>query len=89
MKESGIQKGKLEVLDEARNLNLPNKPANIQYLTEKEAARLLSCSRQTLANQRHLGRGLPFAKFGKKSVRYKLQDVLSYLEGRTVRPVKD
>jgi hypothetical protein len=40
---------------------------------------------QTLANERHQGRGLPYYKVG-SSVRYKLADVIRFMERHRVDP---
>ena len=50
-----------------------------RYVTEKEVAELTGIAVQSLRNQRHLGRGFPYRKFG-KSVRYLLPEILSIME---------
>jgi hypothetical protein len=57
----------------------------IKYLSENEAALLLCCSVQTLRNQRHKGKGLPYRKFG-RCVRYRLDEVLTFMEQRKITP---
>lgn len=54
------------------------------YLSEKEAATLTGRSVHTLRNERHLRRGLPYLKVGQRTVKYKLDDVLSYMEQRRI-----
>jgi hypothetical protein len=54
------------------------------YLNEVEVSTLTGRAISTLRNERHLRRGLPYLKIGKRSVRYKLQDVLSFMEGRRI-----
>jgi len=56
---------------------------SVRYLTEKQVAKMLSCAVSTLRNQRHQGRGIPYSKFG-RSVRYNLQDVITYMESRRI-----
>jgi excisionase family DNA binding protein len=51
------------------------------YLTTNELAERLSLSRGTLQNWRVTNNGPPFKKLG-KVVRYKLADVLRWLEGK-------
>lgn len=56
-----------------------------KLLNETETAELLGVARQTLANNRFLGRGLPYFKVG-KAVRYKMTDIQSFLEAHRVVP---
>jgi hypothetical protein len=39
---------------------------------------------QTLRNERHLGRGMPYVKVG-RSIRYSLEDVVGFMESRKIR----
>jgi predicted DNA-binding transcriptional regulator AlpA len=59
-----------------------------RYINEKEVARITGRGLQTLRNDRHRGRGLPYIKMG-RSVRYSLEDVIAYMEARKieVRPL--
>ncbi len=52
------------------------------YLDERETAALTRRAVSTLRNERHLRRGLSYLKVGKRSVRYKLSDVLAFMEAR-------
>jgi hypothetical protein len=54
------------------------------YLNEMEVAAVTGRAVSTLRNERHLRRGLPYLKVSKRTIRYKLQDVLSFMEGRRV-----
>lgn len=54
-----------------------------RFIDEKETAKLLNVSIFTLRGQRHARRGLPFYKFG-RSVRYKLSEVLNYMDSLRV-----
>ncbi|WP_304114543.1 helix-turn-helix domain-containing protein [Mycolicibacterium bacteremicum] len=53
-------------------------------LTSKELAEVLGVSVDTLANERYLNIGVPYIKFGKR-VRYRLDDVIAYLEKQRVQ----
>ncbi len=54
------------------------------YLNEVEAAQLTGRAVSTLRNERFLRRGLPYLRVGGRSIRYKLEDVLSFMEGRRI-----
>ncbi|MFH1491244.1 MAG: hypothetical protein ABII06_20240 [Pseudomonadota bacterium] len=54
------------------------------YLNEVETAAVTGRAVATLRNERHLCRGIPYLKVGGRSIRYKLQDVLSYMERRRI-----
>ena len=57
-----------------------------QYLTEIEVSRITRFSTQTLRNHRFKRRGMPYHKVG-RSVRYKLADVIRFMEaGRIETP---
>jgi hypothetical protein len=55
-----------------------------QYLTETEVAELTKRALSTLRNERHLRRGMPYLKIG-RSVRYRLDDVINFMESRRIR----
>jgi len=55
-----------------------------KLLTAKELAEILGVSMDTLANERYLNVGVPYIKFGKR-VRYRLDDVVAYLENQRVQ----
>jgi len=50
-----------------------------QYLTEAEVSQMTRIAVQTLRNDRFHRRRLPYHKIG-KSIRYKLADVISFME---------
>ncbi len=50
-----------------------------QYLTENEVSQMTRFAVQTLRNDRFNRRGIPYHKIG-KSVRYKLADVIQFME---------
>jgi hypothetical protein len=54
------------------------------YLNEMEAAALTGRAVSTLRNERHLRRGLPYLKIGKRSIRYKTVDVIATMEARRI-----
>ena len=59
---------------------LLNKP----YLDEKEVSAITNRALSTLRNERFMRKGLPYYKIGERSVRYKTEDVISYMEGRRI-----
>lgn len=54
-----------------------------KYLTEKQVAEITNRAISTMRNDRFLNRGIPYIKIG-KSVRYNLQDVISFMESRKI-----
>jgi len=54
------------------------------YLNEVEVAVITSRAVSTLRNERHLRRGLPYLKIGKRSIRYKTADVIATMEARRI-----
>ena len=54
-----------------------------QYLTEADVAEMTKLSLSGLRNGRYLGKGIPYIKIG-RSVRYKLEDVISFMDSRRV-----
>ena len=54
------------------------------YLNEVEAAALSGRAVSTLRNERHLCRGIPYLKVGRRSIRYKTEDVTAFMEGRRI-----
>jgi len=61
--------------------------ATWQYLTEKEVNQITRRALSTLRNDRHQGRGIPYRKIG-RSVRYKLQEVVAFMEAGKVLTTK-
>jgi hypothetical protein len=59
-----------------------------QWITEKTGAAIGSFSIQTLRNWRHLGRGPAYSKIN-RSVRYDLEDFLSFIQQRRIDPEKN
>lgn len=56
-----------------------------RYVSDREVARILEFSRQKLALDRHMGRGLPFVRIG-RNIRYDLKEILTIVEAGHVRP---
>jgi excisionase family DNA binding protein len=56
-----------------------------RYLSSDEVFEITGVKKQTLANSRHRGVGIPYYKVG-RSVRYKLSDVLNFMEQHRVDP---
>ncbi len=56
-----------------------------RYVSDVEAAKILSSSPQTLRNWRHLGRGPVYHKRG-RMVRYKVQDLSDFMAAGRIDP---
>ena len=54
------------------------------YLNEKEVAAVTGRAVSTLRNERFMRKGLPYLKIGGRSIRYKTEDVIRYMEGRRI-----
>jgi len=54
------------------------------YLNEFETAAVQVKAVSTLRNDRHLRRGLPYLKIGKRSIRYRTADVIAAMEARRI-----
>ncbi|MBI4642281.1 MAG: helix-turn-helix domain-containing protein [Deltaproteobacteria bacterium] len=57
--------------------------SDVRYINEKEVSRITGIPLQTLRNFRCQGRGIGYSKFG-RSVRYRLQDVLAFMESHRI-----
>ena len=55
----------------------------LKYLNEKQVAEITGRALSTLRNERFLGKGIPYIKIG-KSVRYKYDDVIDFMESRRI-----
>ena len=53
------------------------------WLTEKQVATMTNMCIQTLRNDRHRRKGIPYYKMG-RMVRYKLEDVCEFMEARRI-----
>jgi len=56
-----------------------------KYLLPKEVEDFTGRKCQTLANERHRMVGIPYYRVG-RSIRYKLSDVISYMERHRIEP---
>jgi len=56
-----------------------------RIVNETAAAEILNRAVQTLRNDRHLRQGPPYVKMG-RSVRYRVGDLLEYLERHRIDP---
>ena len=54
-----------------------------RYLNEKNVSSITGRALSTLRNERSRGSGIPYIKIG-RSVRYKLQDVVEFMEARKI-----
>ncbi len=54
------------------------------FLNEKETAELTGRAISTLRNERHLQRGIPYLKVSRRTIRYRLDDVISFMEARRI-----
>mgnify|MGYP001770117880 CR=1 FL=1 len=54
------------------------------YLTEQEVSAITGRAISTIRNERFMRKGLPYYKIGGRSVRYKSEDVISYMESRRI-----
>ena len=57
-----------------------------KYLREQETSKISRKAVQTLRNDRHHGKGIPYIKNG-RSVLYRLDDILNYLNTRRISTI--
>jgi predicted DNA-binding transcriptional regulator AlpA len=55
-----------------------------KYLNEKEVSAITGRAISTIRNERFMRKGLPYLKVGGRSIRYKAEDVVAYMEGRRI-----
>ena len=55
-----------------------------QYVNEYRVSEVITRAVQTLRNDRHKGRGIPYIKVG-KSVRYAMSDVIKFMDSRKIQ----
>lgn len=55
-----------------------------KYLNERQVSEITGRAVSTLRNERFLRKGLPYLKIGGRSIRYKTEDVLAYMEKRRI-----
>ncbi len=70
-----------------RILKAEDKKPEIVWVDEKRASEITGFAIQTLRNWRFRGIRLPYCKVG-RSVRYRLADVIAFMEQRRVNLVK-
>jgi predicted DNA-binding transcriptional regulator AlpA len=68
-------------------LKIESSEPALAWIDEKRAANITGLAIQTLRNYRFKGVGPPYYKLG-RSVRYRLSDILTYMELRRVEPSK-
>jgi len=60
-----------------------------KYLTEKQVSEITGRALQTLRNDRHEGRGIPYSKLrvsgNRGSIRYSLEDVVRFMERNKIQ----
>jgi len=54
------------------------------YLNENKVAAITGSAISTLRNERFMRKGLPYLKIGGRSIRYKSEDVIKWVEGRRI-----
>ena len=57
-----------------------------EYLSEREVSQLTGRALSSLRNDRQIGNGFPYIKWGKRFVRYPKKDVIAFMETRKVIP---
>ncbi len=60
-----------------------------KYLNEKQVAEMTGLALSTLRNMRFNRRGPIYRKIGEKSVRYLLQDIISYMDTNIIKTDPD
>ncbi len=58
---------------------------NDRWVAPIEVEKITGKKLQTLANERYRGTGIPYYKVG-SSIRYKLSNVISYMEAHRIEP---
>ena len=61
-----------------------NELLKLPYLNEKQVAEITGRAVATLRNERHLRRGFPYLKVGRRSVRYKTADIIHFMESNRI-----
>lgn len=57
---------------------------NAKYVDERAVSQITGRALATLRNDRYVGQGIPYVKMG-RSVRYRLDDVINYMESHKVK----
>ena len=58
------------------------------YVSDTVIAGITGIAAQTLRNDRHHGRGIPYSKIG-RSCRYLIGDALDFMEARKIQTIGD
>jgi predicted DNA-binding transcriptional regulator AlpA len=56
-----------------------------KLITEREAARFLGYTHRAMQNWRHRGGGPAFVKVSARSIRYRMRDLIDWIDSKTVR----
>jgi hypothetical protein len=56
-----------------------------KYLTEREVSELTRIGMKTLQQHRWLNKGIAYSRFG-RTIRYRLDDVLAFMEAGRIEP---
>jgi hypothetical protein len=64
----------------AKDIAPPDELLKKPYLKEHEVSEITGLAVQTLRNQRHVRKGIPYLKIGARSIMYKTADVVSFME---------
>lgn len=56
----------------------------VEYLNEKQVSQLIGLGLSTLRNARFCKTGIPYRKVG-RSVRYRKEEVIAYMEGHMIK----
>ncbi len=54
------------------------------FINEKEAAAITGRALSTFRNDRHMRRGIPYLKVGRRTIRYRLVDVIAFMEATRI-----
>jgi hypothetical protein len=68
----------------SNNSSLPPELRPFRLLTEQQVSLLTGRALQSLRNDRCMQRGLPYVKLTERCVRYRLEDLLSYIGNRLI-----
>jgi len=82
--EKAVEKSD-KVLNKKRHEIAPaNELIKKPFLNEFELAAITGRAVSTLRNERFMRKGLPYLKVGGRSIRYKSEDVIAFMEGRRI-----
>jgi hypothetical protein len=58
-------------------------------ISEQQYAEFVGKTIDSVRNERSLGKGPPFIRVNRRTIKYQLEDVRQYLAEKTVRPVNE